>query len=68
MPYRIPIASVALVAALCATVAGAQAFDETKYPDWKGQWGRVPVAAGITGQPSFDPNKSDGLGFTRRAR
>ena len=58
MLYR----SIALLAALCATFAGAQAFDETKYPDWKGQWGRVAVRPGIAGQPSFDPEKSDGLG------
>jgi hypothetical protein len=53
------IGAVALVTALCLTYAGASAFDETKYPDWKGQWSRVPVA-GLKGNPSFDPNKSDG--------
>jgi hypothetical protein len=60
MSYQSAIGSIALAAALCVTFAGAQAFDETKYPDWKGQWSRVPVA-GLTGNPSFDPNKSDGL-------
>jgi hypothetical protein len=31
---------VALVAALAMTIASAAAFDETKYPDWSGQWWR----------------------------
>jgi len=29
------------LAALFMATAGAQAFDETKYPDWKGKWDRV---------------------------
>jgi hypothetical protein len=59
MLYRSSIGAIALAAALLVRFDGAQAFDETKYPDWKGQWTRVPVA-GVTGQPSYDPNKSDG--------
>ncbi len=46
--------------ALCAAIAGAAAFDETKYPEWRGQWTRVPVP-GLGGNPSYDPNKSEGL-------
>jgi hypothetical protein len=34
------IGAIALAALLMVT-AGAQAFDETKYPDWKGKWDRV---------------------------
>src|SRR5262249_185652 len=34
------IGSVALAAALCMIIGGAQAFDESKYPDLKGQWQR----------------------------
>src|ERR1700687_1344975 len=64
MLWRCSIGSIALAAALCVTVAGISvncwAFDETKYPDWKGQWARVPVR-GLVGNPSFDPRKSDGL-------
>jgi hypothetical protein len=60
MSRRNSIGAIALVAALCATVSGARAFDETKYPDWRGSWTRIPVA-GLKGNPSFDPNKSDGL-------
>jgi hypothetical protein len=60
---RSSIAAIAL-AALSMTVAGAQAFDDTKYPDWKGQWmgGWIKPAPGVTGQPSYDQNKSDGRG------
>jgi hypothetical protein len=38
---------------------GAQAFDDSIYPDWKGQWNRLEVP-GIA--PSFDPTKRPGLG------
>jgi hypothetical protein len=62
MLYQVSIASIGLFAVLSATFADAQAFDGTKYPDWKGQWGRVPIRPGIPGQLSFDPNKSDDLG------
>ncbi len=40
MLYRSSIGAIALAAAL-GMVAGAQAFDEAKYPDWTGQWFRV---------------------------
>jgi hypothetical protein len=40
MLYRTSIGAVALVAALMAAICGAAAFDETKYPDWSGQWKR----------------------------
>ena len=61
MPYRGFIALIALAAAVLTTMAGALAFDESKYPQWKGEWRRVPVA-GLKGQPSYDPSKSEGLG------
>jgi hypothetical protein len=41
------------VAALCATIAGAQAWDDTKYP--KGQWERI-------GDSAFDASKPLGRG------
>src|SRR5712691_879301 len=63
MLHRRPIRSIVVAAVLAVTVAGARAFDETKYPDWKGQWSRVPVS-GLTGNPSFDPSKSDGRAQT----
>jgi hypothetical protein len=45
------IGMVALAAALLAC-SGAQAFDESKYPDWKGQWRRAD-----TGPPRYDPSR-----------
>jgi hypothetical protein len=48
-------------AALALSAAGAQAFDDSKYPDWKGQWNRF-IVPGLPGQPSFDQTKPWGLG------
>jgi hypothetical protein len=48
---------VAFVAAMAMTIAGAAAFDETKYPDWSGQWWR-PRGVGF----QWDPTKPPGLG------
>jgi len=52
MMWRSSIGSIAVAAALA--VGDAQAFDESKYPDWTGQWVRV-------GSGSFDPGKPAGL-------
>jgi hypothetical protein len=60
MRYRGFITLIALAAAAPATLTGAWGFDESKYPQWKGEWRRVPVA-GLKGQPSHDPDKSEGL-------
>jgi len=37
-----------IVAALFAGIASAQALDDGKYPDWKGQWSRerMPIPGG----------------------
>src|SRR6266567_6590068 len=53
--------AVALAVALMMTVGGVQAFDDAKYPNWKGQWSRVTVP-GLGGQPAFDPTKPWGPG------
>ena len=53
--------AVAVAAALMVTVGGVQAFDDAKYPNWKGQWTRVMVP-GVRGQPGFDPTKPWGPG------
>lgn len=45
-----------LAAALTLSIAGARAFDETRYPNWKGQW------AGLGAQDSWDPTKPPGAG------
>jgi len=52
MLTRISSGSIALAAALWIGICSAQAFDETKYPDLKGQWMRV-------GAPRWaDPSKA----------
>src|SRR5436309_15455743 len=50
------ISTAACVSALTITVASAQAFDGSVYPDLKGQWTRA------TPQDSFDPSKPAGRG------
>ncbi|HEY4403563.1 MAG TPA: hypothetical protein VGN55_02830 [Xanthobacteraceae bacterium] len=40
MAYRGWIATMTLAAGLCMLMAPAQAFDESKYPNWKGKWER----------------------------
>src|SRR5260370_17486409 len=50
--FQSTIASVALAAALLMP-APARAFDESKYPDWSGQWRRVPDG----GPPRYDTSK-----------
>ena len=61
MIHRSSIAAIILAAAL-ATCGTAQAFDEAKYPDWKGQWSRAQTLRTVASpNPSFDPNKFQGL-------
>ena len=60
MPYRPGMIAIAF-AALALSVAGARAFDDSKYPDLKGQWTRF-VVPGLGGQPSFDQTKPWGFG------
>jgi hypothetical protein len=56
MLYRSSTAVFALAAALMVTVGGAQAADDAKYPNWKGQWDTFSPRMG--GQSiKFDPNK-----------
>jgi hypothetical protein len=52
--------SIALAAALIVANAAASAHDESKYPDWSGQW-RRPQGVGI----QWDPSKP--LGPTQQA-
>jgi hypothetical protein len=62
MIHRSPVGSLAFTAAMVLTVAGAAAFDEAKYPDWKGQWSRLQtLRTQASPNPSFDPNKFQGL-------
>jgi hypothetical protein len=48
---------ISLAAALSLSLTAARAFDESKYPDWKGQWVRTE-----TGTPRYDPSKPPGKG------
>src|ERR1700719_5234920 len=50
-----------VLAALAMPAGGAQAAEDAKYPDWKGQWERF-VVRGLPGQPSFDQTKPWGFG------
>jgi len=59
MFYRGAFAVMAQTALLFAMLAPAMAFDETRYPDWRGQWSRAAVP-GLKGNPSWDPFKSEG--------
>ncbi len=62
MVYRSLIGFLALAAAMGLTVARVAAYDEAKYPDWKGQWGRLQTLRDrVSPNPSFDPNKFQGL-------
>jgi hypothetical protein len=58
--WTVVIAS-AVAFAATLTIGGAQAADDAKYPDWRGQWARFPVR-GLPGQPSHDQTKAWGLG------
>ena len=54
MPRQTLIGAVAL--AMVLPLTDAQAFDESKYPDWSGAYRRIPVP-GVTGQPGYDQTK-----------
>jgi hypothetical protein len=49
---RNSIGTIVLAVALLATMGTALAFDDSKYPDWKGQWRRADP-----GPPRYDPSK-----------
>jgi hypothetical protein len=62
MIYRSLIGFIVLAATMGLTIAGAAAFEEAKYPDWKGQWSRLQtLRTRASPNPSFDPNKFQGL-------
>jgi hypothetical protein len=51
------IAAMALATALMLPLVGAEAFDDSKYPNLKGQWLRAPAPMRSPGQGPFDPSK-----------
>src|SRR6476659_9144376 len=61
MLNRSAIGAAALIAAMWMPISDASAFDESKYPNLKGQWTKATVP-GIDGAPSFDPSKPPGRG------
>ena len=52
MADRNLLTAIAVATALMATLAGAQAHDESKFPDWSGQWLR-----NYGGNPRYDQSK-----------
>jgi hypothetical protein len=56
MLYRISLGAAALVAALCVTIVDSKAWDDSKYPDFSGQW------RPIGGPGRFDMSKPAGRG------
>ena len=61
MRFRLVTGMTAVAAALLTTI-GAQAFDDSKYPDLKGQWRRVAVPSGHYRGVQYDPHKPAGPG------
>jgi hypothetical protein len=60
MLYRSSTGAFALAAALMATMGCVWAADDTKYPNWKGQWSGI-LTPGLGGQNvRFDPTKAFG--------
>jgi len=56
MRHRSSIDAFTVLAALCITLAEGRAWDETRYPNFKGQWRPI-------GDPArFDPSKPWGPG------
>ena len=60
MDYRHLTGAGAVAAAFWMPIV-AQAFDETKYPDLKGEWLRVAVSTGVARVIQYDPSKPAGL-------
>src|SRR5215475_15790481 len=54
--FRNAMGAGAVAVALLMTIFGASSFDETKYPDWSGQWKRAPGTVN-----SWDETKRPGL-------
>ncbi len=62
MRYRSSFSIIALMMLLLVAIPGARAHDESKYPNWKGQWS-VILTPGLAGQRvKFDPTKPWGRG------
>jgi hypothetical protein len=53
MSHQSGILSIAVAGMLSTMIAGATAQEKSKYPDWSGQWNRVPDGD----VPRYDPTK-----------
>ena len=58
MAYHSAISSLALAALLILSIPGARAFDESGYPNWKGQW----VEGGVVRTSAWDTSLPAGAG------
>jgi len=58
MAYHSAISSLALAALLILSIPGARAFDESRYPNWKGQW----VEGGVVRTSAWDTSLPAGAG------
>ena len=58
MPHHRTTGAVVLVAMLTLSSGGARAFDENRFPDWKGQW----VQLGGDQASAWDPTRPPGAG------
>src|SRR5215475_4267488 len=59
MRFRILIAAT-MLAVLSMTGIATFAHDESKYPDWRGEWRRIAVPSGKYRGVQFDPHKPAG--------
>src|SRR5262250_3081769 len=61
MRFRPLICTLTLAVVLLIPI-GAPAFDDAKYPNWKGEWRRVAVPSGAYRGVQYDPHKPAGPG------
>jgi hypothetical protein len=59
---RKSVGAIVTAAVLAMTIADSAAFDESKYPDWSGQWQRPRGAAFPNVGNQWDQTKPPGLG------
>jgi hypothetical protein len=62
LPTCMLVTCMTVLAAALLTPTGAAAFDDSKYPDLKGQWHRVAVPSGRYRGVQYDPHKPAGPG------
>jgi hypothetical protein len=60
MRARRLIVAAALAGLGAPAISGAHAFDEAKYPNWRGQWSAIRTYD-YSPNPSWDPGKAGGL-------